>query len=93
MALKVETAKDQELSAPHKLISEGWFPKRSRVPIPFIIQSDNGPATPHKNSRHSSKTYMSHIILAHYLQFNGMMESVIKVPKNVIEKAIQSDKP
>ena len=32
MALKLETAKDPELSALHKLISEGWPPKRSSVP-------------------------------------------------------------
>ena len=31
-ALKDETAKDPELSALHKLISEGWPPKRSSVP-------------------------------------------------------------
>ena len=32
MALMEETAKDPELSALHKLISEGWPPKRSNVP-------------------------------------------------------------
>ena len=32
MALKLETAKDPELSALHKLTSEGWPPKRSSVP-------------------------------------------------------------
>ena len=32
MALKEETANDPELSALHKLISEGWPPKRSSVP-------------------------------------------------------------
>ena len=32
MALMEETAKDPELSALHKLISEGWPPKRSSVP-------------------------------------------------------------
>ena len=32
MALKLQTAKDPELSALHKLISEGWPPKRSSVP-------------------------------------------------------------
>ena len=32
MAFKLETAKDPELSTLHKLISEGWPPKRSSVP-------------------------------------------------------------
>ena len=32
MALMEETAKDPELSALHKVISEGWPPKRSNVP-------------------------------------------------------------
>ena len=32
MALMEETAKDPKLSALHKLISEGWPPKRSNVP-------------------------------------------------------------
>ena len=32
MALKLETAKDPEHSTLHKLISEGWPPKRSSVP-------------------------------------------------------------
>ena len=206
MALMEETAKDPELSVLHKLISEGWFPKRSNVPynlkdywnykdeltvengillkshkfivpmnlqsvyidkihaghlginkslqkareylfwngyikeiiemtslptleismildylskflivrklpnsttgaivkelsitfseygIPFIIQSDNGPCY----SSQELKTFLQDLQVTHrtssphYPQSNGMAESMVKVSKNLIEKAIQS---
>ena len=114
MALKLETVKDPELSALHKLISEGWPPKRSSVPdnlkdywnyrdevtvedgillknwkfivpknlsvsllVNMAYHSLSGqtmvPAMPHKNSRHSSKTYKSHIVPALHTALNPMV--------------------
>ena len=67
----------------------------SEYGIPFIIWSDNGPCYSSKEV----KTFLQdlqithHTSSPHYLQLNGMAESMVKVSTNLIEKAIQSDKP
>ena len=67
----------------------------SEYGIPFIIRSDNGPCY----SSQEFKTFLQdlqvthHTSSPHYPQSNGMAESMIKVSKNLIEKAIQSDQP
>ena len=63
--------------------------------IPFIIWSDNGLCY----SSQEFKTFLQDLQITHrtssphYPQSNGMAESMVKVSKNLIEKAIQSDKP
>ena len=67
----------------------------SEYGTPFIIQSDNGPCY----SSQEFKTFLQDLQVTHrtssphYPQSNGMAESMVKVSKNLIEKAIQSDKP
>ena len=67
----------------------------SEYGIPFIIRSDNGPCY----SSQEFKTFLQdlqvthHTSSPHYPQSNGMAESMVKVSKNLIEKAIQSGKP
>ena len=67
----------------------------SEYGIPFIIWSDNGPSY----SSQEFKTFLQNLQITHhtssphYPQSNGMAESMVKVSKNLIEKAIQSDKP
>ena len=67
----------------------------SEYGIPFIIRSDNGPCY----SSQEFKTFLQDLQITHrtssphYPQSNGMAESMVKVSKNLIEKAIQSDKP
>ena len=66
----------------------------SEYGIPFIIWSDNGPCY----SSQEFKTFLQdlqvthHTSAPHYPQSNGMAESIVKI-QNLIEKAIQSDKP
>ena len=67
----------------------------SEYGIPFIIWSDNGPCY----SSQEFKTFLQDLQITHrtssphYPQSNGMAESMVKISKNLIEKAIQSDKP
>ena len=67
----------------------------SEYGIPFIIRSDNGPCY----FSQEFKTFLQDLQITHrtssphYPQLNGMAESMVKVSKNLIEKAIQSDKP
>ena len=67
----------------------------SEYGIPFTIRSDNGPCY----SSQEFKTFLQDLQITHrtssphYPQSNGMTESMVKVSKNLIEKAIQSDKP
>ena len=67
----------------------------SEYGISFIIWSDNGPCY----SSQEFKTLVQDLQVTHctssphYPQFNGMVESMAKISKNLIEKAIQSDKP
>ena len=62
--------------------------------IPFIIQSDYSPYY----SSQEFKMFLldlrvtHHTSSPHYPQSNGMVESMVKVSKNLIKKAIQSDK-
>ena len=51
------------------------------------------PATPAKNSRSSCRIGQSSTSSPHYPQSNGLAESMVKVSKSLIEKAILQDLP
>ena len=104
-----ETNKDEELQSLKHYISTGWkIPSSTSSAVikelgmifsefgnPLVFRSDNGPCY----SSQEFKFFMQNWLVEHrtssphYPQSNGLAESMVKVSKNLIEKAIKQDLP
>ena len=62
---------------------------------PFMLRSDNGPCyASEKFKFYLQKLKIDHLTSSpHYTQSNGLAEAMVKVTKNLIEKAILQGKP
>ena len=62
---------------------------------PFVLRSDNGPCYASEEFKFYLQEFRIYHLTSspHYPQSNGLAELMVKVAKNLIEKAILEDKP
>ena len=62
---------------------------------PLVFRSDNGPCYSSQEFRFFMQNWLieHRTSSPHYLQSNGLAESMVKVSKNLIEKAVRQDLP